>query len=112
MLRPADTSALPEMLQNVPAVPPEAPKQEMVKAAEAVRSRSGDTLQRIDVTVLERALREQSGGTMTARLRDVVRCARENWGFPGSEQTAKAILLFSGRYVIEENRADQIVRPR
>ena len=79
---------------------------------QAVEPRSADTLQRIDVAVLERALREQSGGTMIARLRDVVRYAQENWGFPGSERTAKAILLFSGRYVVEDSHADQIVRPR
>lgn len=74
----------------------------------------GVTLSSLDALVLEQALRERSGGTMVAPLRDVVQLAVERWGFPGSVGAAEAVLLNSGRYVVEPDPTapDEMIRPR
>jgi hypothetical protein len=56
-----------------------------------------------DLVALERALWEVSGGTMSARVADVVRFAREKWGYPGSVRQAVLVLRTRGYWFSESN---------
>ena len=64
---------------------------------------SKSVLENVDFMVLEQALYEQSHGTMSAPLRDVVELAKGRWGFPGSAGTAEALFTASRRYVVDRD---------
>ncbi len=65
----------------------------------------------IDARTLEAALMRASQGRMIARLDEIVRVARLNWDYPGSDGDAHITFLLSRRYTVEYSEGSLVVRP-
>lgn len=56
-----------------------------------------------DLYRLEQALRQRSGGSMRASMRDVWQIARQLYGFEGSYNEATEIIANCGRYALRHD---------